>query len=376
MASIHPRQRKDGTTVYQLAWRDPDTERQERETFEDLREAEAWQRLLNSNGQSLRDAQKIYSNLNIEGPTVQEHMHDHVDMLTGIDEYTIKRYRDAVRLHFGPSFGSLKISAVDHEDVVKWIRHMQRRGFSPKTINNHHGLLSSAMQSAVRKKLRTDNPCKGIRLPKDRSEHDDAMFITRDDYKAIYEHIDPHFRPFFDLLVGTGLRFSEATALRGADFTLDGPTPLVRINKAHKQGADGMRFVGATKTAKGRRTVSLAPSTVEAVRPLVEAAIVDGGPVFRMKRGGDFTAQAVYNKVWKPARDKSGIHGVGGKKVTIHSLRHLHAAMMLEAGMPMYDLSRRLGHGNIQMSVDLYSHLLPDAHFSQAAVAAKALEGF
>jgi integrase len=376
MASIHSRQRKDGTTVYQLAWRDPDTGRQERETFEDKREAESWQRLLNSNGQSLNAAKRIHDNLNVGGPTVQEHLNDHADMLTGVDEYTVKRYRDAARLHFDGVFGSLKIASVTHEDIVKWIRHMEGRGYSPKTINNSHGLLSSAMQSAIRKGLRGDNPCKGVRLPKNRSEHDDAMFITRDDYKAIWENLDPHFRPFFDFLVGTGLRFSEATALRGGDFTLDGPTPLVRINKAHKLASEGGRFVGPTKTAKGRRTVSLAPSTVAAVRPLVEAAMNDGGPVFRMKRGGDFSAQAVYTKAWNPARTKAGVHGVNGKKVTIHSLRHLHAAILLEAGLSMYELSRRLGHGSIQMSVDLYSHLLPDAHFSQAAVAAKALEGF
>lgn len=64
-----------------------------------------------------------------------------------------------------------------------------------------------------------------------------------------------------------------------------------------------------------------------------------------------------------------------GKHVTIHQLRHLHAALMLHGGMPIYDLSRRMGHISIQMTIGLYSHLLPDAHFTGAEVAARALEG-
>lgn len=383
MASIHERTRSNGVTVYQLAWRDPDTERQERATFENKREAEDWKRLLDSNGQSLRHAEKMHANLNTGGPTVQENMRNHVSMLTGIDDYTVDRYNDAIRLHFGPVFGSLKVAAVDQDDIVGWIRMMERRGLSARTINNHHGLLSATMQTAVRKKLRTDNPCNGIRLPKKRSHFDDEKFINREDYLAIYNNMDQHFQPFIAFLLGTGLRFSEATSLRASDFMLYGDTPVVRISKAHKissralkEAGGGVRFVGPTKTAKGERTVSLAQSTLDAVRPLVEAARVDGGPVFRMKRGGDFTAQAFYNRGWKPARECAGFVGDDAKRITPHTLRHLHAATMLAGGMPIYDLSRRLGHTNIQLTVNLYSHLLPDAHWTQAAVANKALEGF
>ena len=108
----------------------------------------------------------------------------------------------------------------------------------------------------------------------------------------------------------------------------------------------------------------------------------EGELVFRLKRGGPMRSPAVHGRVWQPAikaaraTDKAMPDKVRlGKHVTIHQLRHLHAALMLKGGMPIYDLSRRMGHTSIQMTIDLYSHLLPDAHFTSAQVAAKALEG-
>jgi len=348
--------------------------RPEHETFHDLKEAEMWQRLLEANGNSLTKAQAVYDSGRIEGPTVQEAMTAHVDQLVGTTPYTLKRYRDSIRLHFSGPLGQMKVKAVTYDSIIDWIKWMQGRDLSPKTISDKHGLLSATFETQVRHGMIPRNPCKGVRLPKKVRVGDDGDDIDMDDYKAIRECIDPHFRPFLDFLVGTGCRFSEATALVGKDFQLDSQPPLVFITKAHKLGGEGeARYIGEPKSAKSRRRVSLAPSTVYAVRPLVEQALRDKGRVFRMKEDGEFTAQAFYNKAWQPARKAAGL-GVGDDKhVVVHSLRHLHAAIMLHAGMSLYELSTRMGHNSIQITADLYASLVPDAHFRGAEHAAKAL---
>jgi integrase len=250
---------------------------------------------------------------------------------------------------------------------------MQGRDLSPKTIANKHGLLSATFETCIRRGLIERNPCKGVRLPKKVRVGDDGDDITMDDFRAIRARTDPHFHPFLDFLVGTGCRFSEATPLVAADFKLDNDPPLVFITKAHKLGGEGeARYIGDPKSRKSRRRVSLAPSTVASIRKLIEAATKDGGPVFRMKKGGDFTAQAFFNHAWKPARKAAGFDH-GEKHVTVHSLRHLHAAALLAAGMDMYQVSARLGHNNISVTIDIYSHLMPDAHFLGAQHAARAL---
>jgi integrase len=344
-------------------------------TFDDRPEAEMWKRLLDANGNSLGAATKVYEDSQHDGPTVAEAMVTHIDQLVGVTPYTLKRYTSAVRLHFSGPLGQMKIKAVTHEHVIQWIKWMQGRDKGPKTIAVQHGLLSATMETAERQGLIARNPCKGVRLPKQVRVGDDGDDIDMEDFRAIRERTDPHFRPFLDFLVGTGCRFSEATALVAKDFTLDTDPPLVFITKAHKLGGEGeARYVGEPKSRKSRRRVSLAPSTALAVRPLVEAATKDKGPVFRMKDGGEFTAQAFYNRSWNKARTDAGFGKDGHKHITVHSIRHLHAAALLHAGMDMYQLSVRMGHNSIGITLDLYAHLMPDAHFKGAQHAAKALE--
>jgi integrase len=372
LASIRTRTRADGSQAHQLMWRE--LGEPQSETFDDLPEAEMWKRLLDSNGNSFSAARKVFDDSQQSGPTVAEAMTAHVDQLVGTTPYTLKRYRDTIRLHFDGPLGHMKVKAVTYDSIIAWIKWMQGRGLGPKTIADKHGLLSATFETQVRYGVIPRNPCKGVRLPKKVRVGDDGDDIDMDDFKAIRDRIDPHFRPFLDFLVGTGCRFSEATALVARDFRLENEPPIVNITKAHKLGGEGeARYVGEPKSTKSRRRVSLAPSTVYAVRPLVEAAMKDKGRVFRMKDGGEFTAQAFYNKAWQPARKQAGL-GVGDTKhVVVHSLRHLHAAIMLHAGMSLYELSTRMGHNSIQITADLYASLVPDAHFRGAEHAAKAL---
>lgn len=372
MASIRTNKLKSGES-YTLMWRENGEARGV--TFADKAEAERWRQLVEANGGSFTKAEEVYEKSRHEGPTVAEAIQQHIDQLVDVTPYTIKRYREALRLHFNGPLGSLKVAGVTHSDVVDWVKWMQARGKSPKTINNKHGLLSAAMLTQVRAGTIPRNPCAGVRLPKKRRVGDDGDDITMDDFRAIRERMDPHFQPFVDFLVGTGCRFSEATALTGKDFLLDNQPPLVLITKAHKLGGDEnpARYIGDPKSSKSRRRVSLAPSTVAAVTPLVQQAVADGGPVFRMKEGGVVNGQSFYNRAWKDPRKEAGLGPGSQRHVTVHSIRHLHAALMLHAGMSMYELSARLGHNSIQMTIDLYSHLMPDAHFRGAEHAAKAL---
>lgn len=377
MASIQKRgPRKDGTYSYQLQWRDRDTGLPERWTHETLAKAEEWKRLIEANGNSLARAERVVADSAMTGPTVTEAINSHIDQLVDITPYTRKRYKSAVRLHFSDALGAMKIRAVNHDHVIEWIKWMQGRSKGPKTISTQHGLLSAAMETAARRGILERNPCKGVRLPKKVRVGDDGDDIDMNDYQAIRDRADKHFRPFMDFLLGTGCRFSEATALTAKDFNLDAPVPLVFITKAHKLGGEEnpARYVGEPKSAKSRRRVSLAPSTVAAIRANVEAA-KDGGPVFRMKEGGVLDAQSFYNRAWEKPRREAGLGPGSNKHVTVHSIRHLHAAIMLHSGMSLYELSVRMGHTSIQITADLYAHLLPEAHFTGAQVAAKALGG-
>lgn len=388
MASIHKRgPKKDGTYSYRLMWRDPDYGPRH-ETFQDESEANLWKRLLDANGQSLTVATSLYKEAEQDGPTMRDLFEEHFKQLTDVGPYQLKRYSRDLENHF-TSLLPRKVAGITRRDITAWINEMKTKPgrygapMSAKTIANQHGLLSAAMNTALVYGYRTDNPCKGVKLPKSTHTDEPIRFITRDEWDAILGNMDPHFLPFFQFLVGSGLRFGEATALKAADFTLDAAAPSVTVSKAWKTDDAGGYYIGPPKTKKSRRTVSLAPSTVRAIRASVEAA--GDGYVFKLKQGGVMRSGAVYNRAWEPAlikagytktqKAKDGKPPVAGNMPRIHDCRHTHASWLIGAGMEIFQLSRRLGHESVTTTMDRYSHLLPDAAFSAIQMAEKALEG-
>ena len=300
----------------------------------------------------------------------------HVEMLTRAGPHQIKRYTNAIKNHFAGKFGKLPVAAVEHEDVVTWVKYMQGKTYkgkplSAKTIGNHHGLLSASMETAIRRRLRGDNPCKGVQLPRDESIKEKMHFMTASESLAVVMAHPVRYQPLMAFLRGTGARFGEATALLGGDFQLDIEQPMVRIDKAWKRGADDRFYVGPPKTKKSRRTISLPPSLVAFIRPSVEAA-GPAGLVFTTSYGGPIRHSSIY-EFWEAALNSLGYPG-SGERPRIHDMRHTHASLMLSMGLSPFELSRRLGHESIQTTVDRYSHLVPDAHFRAAEIAEKALE--
>ncbi|WNT44931.1 tyrosine integrase [Arthrobacter phage AbbyDaisy] len=377
MASIRERPKADGSTAYAVLWRDSDTGKQTSYNLKSKDEAQRFKRLIEANGNSLNAVERILEKVVIGGPTVAENMARHVEMLTRAGPDQIKRYTNAITNHFNGRLGNLPVAAVEHEDVVLWVKHMQGKTykgkpFSAKTIANHHGLLSASMETAVRLRLRGDNPCKGVQLPRDESIREKMHFMTAAESLAVVQAHPKRYQPLMAFLRGTGARFGEATALLGRDFQLDVPQPTVRIEKAWKRDKNDRFYVGPPKTKKSRRSISLPPSLVKTLRPLVEASGPDG-LVFTTSYGGPIRHSTFY-EFWDDALISLGYPPAGkGDRPRIHDMRHTHASLMLGGGMSPFELSRRLGHESISTTIDRYSHLVPDAQFRAAEIAEKAM---
>ncbi|GAA0199499.1 site-specific integrase [Glutamicibacter creatinolyticus] len=370
MAWIEKRKRKDGGTTFYVIWREPGSTEKSKLTIRDDEESAKMNvRLLEANNNSYEAARRAMENASIGGQTVREYIEKHIGLLTRAGEDQLKRYERAIRNHFSGDLGKTPLAAARQEDVIRWIRYMQGKGLSPKTIANHHGLLSAAMKRAHDTGVIALNPCAGVQLPEDNRVEESMRFMTVDESLRVVLAHPERYQPLVAFLRGTGARFGEATALRGKDFSLDAKQPSVRIEKAWKRGKDNRFYIGPPKTKKSRRTVSLPPSLVEFIRPNVEQA-GDHGLVFVTSYGGAIR-HSTFFEFWKGALDKLGYPA--GERPRIHDMRHTHASIMLSAGLDMYVLSRRLGHESIQTTVDRYSHLLPDAQFEAAKVAENAL---
>lgn len=364
MASLDSYPLKSGATQHRVRWYEGGT--QHRELFTSREAAVKWKAVIEVAGDRGR-ALAALEQAAETGPTVAATMRAHIDQLTRVGPYQLKRYRGAVAQHFSGDLGAMPVAAVAHADVVAWVRWMQGKGLSAKTIANHHGLLSASMGTAVALGHRSDNPCSRVALPRDESVADTMRIIEPDVFEDLVEAMREHYRPFTRFLLYTGVRFSEATALVAADFRLDAKVPTVRVTKAWKEDESHGFYVGPPKTRKARRTVALGASCVAAVGPLVAAA--GDGLVFRSVWGRPLRGTR-YHDAWRKAWVMLG-QGAEDRPRP-HDLRHTHASMMLSAGMSLFELSRRMGHESTNTTARVYSHLMDDAHARGAGIADQA----
>lgn len=320
-------------------------------------------------------------------PTLRTWFESHLEALAGhATPGTIYDYRREAERTWLPKLGRYPLDLISREMVVSWVAWQRQQEtarsskarakavaegrtpppaerVAPKTLSNAQRLLSSVL-AAASDRYGLPNVARGVPLPSD-AEPAEMVFLTPAEYAAVYEALPERWRPFVALLASTGARWGEATALRRRDFDLDADVPSVRIARAWKRGDGSNPYLGATKSRRGRRTVSLSLTSVAAIRAAVEAA-EDDGLVFTGERGGRIAPQNFHPRVWRPAVERSGI----SKRPRVHDLRHSHASWLIAQGVPLNIIQQRLGHESIKTTVDRYGHVMPDA----ASLAALAVE--
>lgn len=319
--------------------------------------------------------------------TLDAYARRHVDTLTGVGEGHRNRCRSILENDLA-DLGALPLTAVTDVDVRAWVNALEASGASGKTIGNKHGFLSSVMKHAVRDKLVSANPCEGTRLPT--TARKPMCFLTPDEYARFLVYFTPTWQPLVAFLFGTGARFSEATALRVADVDLGGG--MVAITKAWK---DNGHRVGAPKSRMSVRTLSMAPETVEVLRPLVEGR-PGSALLFTNANGARVSGQTFHDNAWQPAvrlangepaqagkrisrrKDASG-HPISpatvplGKRPRPHDARHSCASWLLASGAPLNVVQAHMGHESITTTTRVYGHLLPSARTAVASALSLAL---
>lgn len=372
MACIERRKRKDGSVALYVRWIDPDTKKRMTQRVGDEESARFLLTVLTAHESRVGDALESAQNYFRGVYTVTRMIEDHIELLTDADGYTVRRYKGNLRCHIADGLGQMDATEVEYRDIAKWIKSMQAKGLASKTIANVHGLISAAFNSMVREKKRSDNPCKGVSLPKSKHTEETATFLTHDEWVRVSAELTDPYKAFFTFLVQTGLRFSEATALEARDFVVT-PTgqQVVNVVRAWTRDEENVAYIGPPKTKQSKRSVALTAATGTSVRPLVSAAAKSGGFVFLNTAGTHIDHRRAWG-VWDLAVMKAQAKGLA-KRPRIHDLRHTNASWLLHAGLDIYLLQKHLGHRSITTTLDRYSHLLPAGLRDTAAAIERAL---
>lgn len=243
-----------------------------------------------------------------------------------------------------------------------------KKTLSGKTIANIYSYLSAILTNEVLNERLSTNRALRIKLP-DASRVKQPVFLTQTEFNLFLGHVDPQWQGLVSVFAATGMRYSEATALKPTDFLLDSDQPLVRVTKAWKDQGGGRMEIGPPKTRRGTRSVSLPASLVPDLRALIEDAD-DDEFLFRGPNGGLLTNSYATERILRPAIKSSGVRTFGW-----HDLRHSHASWLIMMGVPLTVIQYRLGHSSIRVTSDVYGHLQPDAWQVAADAVDTVLEG-
>jgi integrase len=283
---------------------------------------------------------------------------------TKLSPTTAARYQTIVEKYLRPEFGAAAIGSITHE----WVqRYIDRLSNDPKlaagTVRGIYSVMRNAMSRAVRLGMVKANPCTKVELPKQSRE--EMKFLTADEVRKLAEHIDAHYRVLIYTAAYTGLRAGELLALRRDD--LDLKRGVLTVRRSLRE-VNGHLSFGDTKTTNSHRTISL-PKFLNAM--LAEHLLASEHElVFASKTGKPLRYNNFYKRHFRLAvagyTKADGTVVPGALPAHLHSLRfhdlrHTAASLAIEAGAHVKQVSVRLGHASVQITLDRYTHLFPSA---------------
>jgi integrase len=288
---------------------------------------------------------------------------------------TAARYHGICEVYLSREFGKTPIGRISHEVVQRYVNRLSSEGMTPGTVRNVYSVLRNAMNKGVRLGMVKVNPCTNVDLP--RSPREEMLFLDAGEVRAVAEAIDPHYRVLIYTAAYTGLRSGELLALRRQDVDL--LRGVLHVRRALKD-VDGRLEFGETKTHT-HRTVSLPQFLRDMLREHLARPLPGGnGPdalVFPSKTGKPLRHNLFYRRHFKTTvagwTDAKGKHHPGVLPARLHGLRfhdlrHTCASLSVAAGANVKQVSARLGHSSVMITLDRYTHLFESDERSVADV--------
>jgi len=282
---------------------------------------------------------------------------------------TLEGYERIVRLHIERSseprqkpIGRVKLRELTIDRVARWSQ-TNERALAPTTAVIALVTLGQVCRFAVRRGWLADNPVSKLEpAEKPHWTPKRVAILEPAQLTLLLEHAGG-YRFLFEFLAYTGLRIGEALGLTWAD--IDHDAALIRVHRQLSRRREHRKL----KTQAGRREVMLAPALAKRLREHRLAS--------RHKQPGDFVFANTlgrgldYRDVgegFRQAVKRADLHAPG--KLTLHSLRHSFASLLISKGLNVVFISRQLGHANPGITLGTYAHLFAQAEHADTARAA------
>jgi integrase len=291
-----------------------------------------------------------------------------------VKETTYANYAYITNKHISPALGHVKLKTLTPAHVRGFYGEKARTNLSASTVKKMHVVLRKSLSQAVSDGLIPRNAADGVKPPRVGAPGEEIKPLGSEECAAFLEASrGERLEALYVLAVHCGLREGELLALRWEDVDLEAVRPTMLVRRTLTRGEDGRGWVvgASTKSGKGRR-VRLTRRAVTALkdhrkRQLEERMRLAGlwqdqSLVFAGETGSLFNPSNLRNRSFKRIKARSGVR----EDLRFHDLRHTCATLLLSEGVNAKVVSEMLGHASITITLNIYSHVLPDMQDSAA----------
>ncbi|MBA4550022.1 site-specific integrase [Thermoactinomyces intermedius] len=282
---------------------------------------------------------------------------------------TYEGYEYIITRHLIPSLGKMTLDKLKPLHIQRYYseklssgRTDGKGGLSARSVYHHHRVLHEALEQAVKWQVIAVNPVRAVSPPKPKRKQ--LTVLTRDEVLQLLKAAEGSklYEPIF-FAVNTGMRRGELFALRWSDVDFENQVISVR-QTLYRTKSDGFAFRDAAKTDGSRRSVAVSGSIVNMLKRIKKEqaanklalgpAYQDHDLIFCKDDGSPYNLDYVSRDFGRLVRK----HNL--PPIRFHDLRHTHATLLLQQGEHPKIVSERLGHSTITITMDLYSHVLPN----------------
>ena len=312
-------------------------------------------------------------------PTVAKYLDDWFAANTDTWRPSTRRgYRGAIDLYLVPAFGPLRLEQLTPLVVQRWLTEHKMAHGARRRITLAHATLRSALSEAQRLQLVSINAAELVKVPKPKARPIVPLTIQQAGafLKAATKH---RLCALFSVALACGLRLGEATGLTWNDVDLE--TGELRVRQ-QLQRVGKRLALQELKTEKSRRTLMLPDTCVELLKTHRKRQLEE-----RLKAGDNWVETGLVFTTYAPhGKDRKAgaalhprnvlralyalLEAAELPMVRFHDLRHSAASLLIAEGVELVEVSMLLGHSELRVTADLYSHLQQQT----AARAAKRME--
>lgn len=271
-----------------------------------------------------------------------------------------------------PAIGHKRLDKITARYIQKFITDMLTNGrnlnngkpLSRKTAVHHLSFISDVFSYAVRMGMLTDNPCRRVFVPK--QEQEEKQIYTIEQVKILYENLKSEpmkYQVYLLLSIYSGYRRSEMLGLEWKD--IDFEHDLIHVRRTSQYTSEKGIYTDTTKTRKSKRVSKMPASIMNLLRQFKaeqdeEARRLgtkweDHDRLFTKWNGAPMNPQTPFE--WL----KGYCERIGIPFRNIHSLRHLHASLLIFEGVDVVAVSEDMGHSVVGTTLNLYSHMFQEA---------------